>query len=337
LRDIKEKKYKSTFVKLKLSQIEAVIGVPLSEAEISNCLHALGFKTVWRGKKCTVRIPSWRRADITIPEDVIEEVVRIYGYHNLPKVGLTARLPLVPTEPEIGFESKVREAIIKTGGCEVITLSLVPQEWVENGVKITNPLGSDGAYMRTSIVPALINAANQNRHEKETLHIFEIGHIFKRRNNNLPDEITHLAGVFMNSSYRLAKGVIDSMLSQIGSNADVNLQQKGQYFVYEVSLPELMSKVVAQREFKAIPKYPAQVEDMTFVLPKKVTYEQVVRVINKVSELIVNIDLVDIYKDTYTLRISYQDTERTLTDADITPLRKQIETTVKKELKGEVK
>lgn len=337
LRDIKEKKYKSTFVKLKLSQIEAIIGVPLSETEVSNCLHALGFKTVWRGKKCTVRIPSWRRAEIAIPEDIIEEVVRIYGYHNIPKVNLTAHLPLVPTEPEIGFESKVREAIIKTGGCEVITLSLVPEEWVEHGVKVTNPLGSDGAYLRTSILPALISAADQNRHEKEPFHMFEIGHVFKKRNNNLPDEITHLAGVFMNSSYRTAKGIIDSMLSQIGSKATVSLLQKGQYFVYEVSVPELMSKVEAQREFRPIPKYPAQLEDMTFVLPKKVTYKELVSVINKTSQLIVNIDLVDIYKDTYTVRISYQDTDRTLTDADITPLRKEITTIVKKELKGDVK
>ncbi len=337
VRDVKEKKYKSTFIKVKLSQIESVIGVPLTESEISNGLESLGFKTIWRGKKCTIRIPSWRRADITIAEDIIEEVVRIYGYHHLPKVSSSAHMPLVPTDPEIGFESKVREALIRAGGCEVVTLSLVPSEWVENGVKIANPLGADGAHLRTSLVPALVNAAEQNKHEKEPLHLFEIGHIFKKHNYNLPYEITHVAGVFVNTQYRAAKGVVESMLSQIGATGRIEVTPKGPYFVFEASVPELAATVVNERAFVAVPKYPPQVEDMTFVIPKQVNYAKLDASIKKVSPLINTIELVDMYKGAYTTRISYQDPERTLTDSDITPIRTAIVSLVKKELKGEVK
>jgi phenylalanyl-tRNA synthetase beta subunit len=86
-----------------------------------------------------------------------------------------------------------------------------------------------------------------------------------------------------------------------------------------------------------IPKYPPQVEDMTFVLPKQVKYAKLVETIQNVSSLIASIDLVDMYKGAYTARISYQDPEKTLTDADITPIRTAIVSRVKKELKGDVK
>jgi phenylalanyl-tRNA synthetase beta chain len=337
VRDVKENKFKSTFVKVKLSQIEALMGVPMTESEISNILHSLGFKTIWRNKKCTVRIPSWRREDVTIAEDVIEEIVRIYGYHALPRIGLSAHLPLVPTDPEIAFEKEVKTALVKTGACEVVTLSLVPQEWVTDGVKIANPLGADGAYLRTAILPSLIAAAEGNRHEKEPFHMFEIGHVFKRKNNTLPDEVTHVAGIFMNTNYRAAKGTLASLLKQIGSTAEVELSAKGNYFVYEVPLQTLKDTQVSERTFMPIPKYPPQVEDMTFVLPKKVPVGSVIASIQKISELIVSVDLVDIYNDAYTVRITYQHPEKTLTDMEITPIRKEITHFVEKELKGEIK
>ncbi|MCJ7805028.1 phenylalanine--tRNA ligase subunit beta, partial [Patescibacteria group bacterium] len=153
--DIYPNPYKVKAVKTNLEFINERLGISLTKDQISKSLASLGFYPRWSGKNISVEIPSYRR-DVEIPEDIVEEVARIYGYHNLPNKMLTGELP----EPLMGtpfdFEEKVKDYLSGWGGVETYTLSFVSKgEAKEGALKLKNPLGAESEYLRTSLMPSL--------------------------------------------------------------------------------------------------------------------------------------------------------------------------------------
>ncbi len=87
-------------ISVTLQFIEERLGIKLSSIKVEQILKDLGFQiktTEEANTKYEIFVPSWRGNDIEIPEDIVEEVARIYGYHNLPSILPTGRLPKVPT------------------------------------------------------------------------------------------------------------------------------------------------------------------------------------------------------------------------------------------------
>src|SRR5581483_6595676 len=112
------------------------------------------------------------------PEDIIEEVARVYGYHNIPNI-----LPPVqnnePThidQSDFYWEKKTKDAFKYWGFTETYTNSMISEEMfhgpIENAVAIQNPLTKDLAYMRNSLTPSLKTVINENKTRNE-IKIFE--------------------------------------------------------------------------------------------------------------------------------------------------------------------
>jgi len=125
------------------------------------------------------------RYDIAIEEDLIEEVIRVYGYHNIP-----SKLPtFVPvedrlTEAKITIQS-IQNHLVSLGFRECITYSFISESDQKRftpsmeGAKLANPISSEMAVMRTSILPGLINALRHNLNHGETRFLgFESGLVF---------------------------------------------------------------------------------------------------------------------------------------------------------------
>lgn len=338
-----------------LDFIQKRLGCPITKSEVASYLNSLDFKISWEKLKLEVTIPSFRSNDLSIEEDVVEEVARIYGYHNLPSVLMGGHLPGEPTDPIFEFENAIKNILKGFGGIEVYTLSLVSADMTDGGaLKLKNPLGDDTSYLRTSLMPSIVNAASENLGTFSKFHLFEMANVYIPQKSDLPDEKLILAGIFSGYEYRSAKGIVEALLDCLnidyslehqelkGYSAGksvvvlVNKESIGSFGIienadmiyYEFEVNGLMQSV-SPRTFIDVPKYPVQIEDITLTIPEKTYIGEVVKAIYNVEFTIHKVKLKDVFADSYTFNIEYQDPNKTLTDKEVEEIRKKILTTVK--------
>ncbi len=340
--DIYPKKYKAKTITVSHDFTEKIIGVELLSSKVIDNLTKLGFETKYDKSKKTYHlvIPSWRANDIEIPEDIVEEVARIYGYHNLPSEIMKTALPEPFVNSHFGFENKIKYILKSHGGTEVYTNSLVPKEFVEKGaLSLKSPLGDDTKYLRTSLKHSLRAALNENKGEVEPFYLFEVANVYLSRKGDLPNEKMTLGVIFSNYSYRKAKGVIESLYDELNiKEYDFQIERLTDSVNYvELSVEELLSKADEFRKYIPIPKYPAQIEDVTLQFPPKTKVGEVLKEIQTLKLMISRIELVDMFKDFYTFRVWYQDPERTLEDKDVEKIREKYLKSIKEKFGGVVK
>lgn len=362
--DIYPKPPKSSKISLNLEFIEKLLGTKISKKDISKYLKSLGFNSNWKGNTLTTTVPSHRSKDVLIPEDIVEEIARIYGYHNLPSKLMTGLLPEKNQNNYFDFEDKLKQTLKQFGATETYTLSLVPEKFVDkNALKLKNPLGKDGEYLRTSLMPSLIWAARENKHIKTDFHIFEMANVYTPRKNNLPEEKLILAGIFDKFEYRDAKGVVETLLNTLNIDYETKVEDlknfkpsqrlvfhyknnnvfgefgnlENGYIYYQFSVEKLHKFSNPVKKFIPPSLHPPQIEDITLVLPEKTKVGDVVKTINLVSQLISKTELKDVYKDSFTFNIWYQDPKKTLTNKEVEEIREKILKEVKSKFGAVVK
>lgn len=361
--DIYPSPVKSKKISLNIDFIERRLGVSISKKDIGIYLSSLEFENTWKGNDLEVNVPSFRSLDVEGPEDVIEEIARIYGYHNMPSEIMTGKLTGRSTSLKFAFEEKIKNYLSGWGGNEVYTLSLVSKESVDQGaLKLKNPLGSDTEYLRTSLMPSLISAADENIGTFESFHLFEISNVYIPRKGDLPEERLMLAGIFEGYKYRDAKGTIEALLEKIHLDADFQMvESKGfaagkcarvmigkeevgrigysenpEHIYYEFEVDKLYMLSQKTNKYLPIPKYPAQVEDITLIFPEKTMMGDVAALIKSIP-LVQESNLTGTYKGSFTFRIWYQDPNKTLTDIEVEKVRNKILTKVKEKFGGQIK
>lgn len=322
--DTHHKPYKDKEVVTTKEFIDKILGINVSKPEIAKTLGSLGMIAKWRANLLTVNVPSFRSDDVSIPEDIVEEIARIYGYHNLPGMIMPGAIPKPLSDSPFDFENKLRLALKNLGAIETLTYSLVSKDMVNAGaLKLVNPLGSDTEYLRTNLVNSLFGAVAQNRGEQDPYHIFEIANTYLPVKGDLPREQMTLGGVFVNYDYRHAKGVIEALFDDMGINHDVRIEKRRGIYFYEYTIKDLERTVGAKR-YSPPAKYPPQIEDVTISIPQGAGVGNMISNIKSKSELIQSVELTDMYEGNFTFRITYQHPERTLTDQEIARVREKI-------------
>ncbi|MEA3463716.1 MAG: phenylalanine--tRNA ligase subunit beta [Patescibacteria group bacterium] len=177
-------------IRLDLGWLDKRVGQKINEDKVIKILERLGFG-VKKDTKCLggylVSVPTWRATrDIAIPEDLVEEAARIYGYDNL--------IPAMPRinmgTPEVN-QGRVLERKIKSilsGGAaltEVYNYSFVGREQLEklnidfsSHIMLSNPIAAHQTMLRQSLAPNLIENIKANQAKFQTINIFEIGSIY---------------------------------------------------------------------------------------------------------------------------------------------------------------
>lgn len=347
--DIYPNPYKPKTVKTNLSFINKSLGEDISKENISNSLTPLGFKPKWQKDNLTVEVPSFRAKDIDIPEDIIEEIARIYGYYNLKSELMEGRLPDKIVNSPFDFENKLKDILIGFGGVEIYTYSLVPKTFTNtNSLKLNNPLGKETEYLRNTMLYSLKDAAIKNLGYEEAFHIFEIANIYIPQKGNLPNEKMMLAGIFSKYDFSKAKGMIEALLEKIKIDYSFEIEDKKEflpnhrlkiingknvigefgtlevddliYYEFDTKLLRKFGNMI--KAFKSPPKYPAQIEDLTFSFPERTKIGKVIESIKNLDKQIVKIELIDTFKESFTFRIWYQNTHKTLNDREVKGIRK---------------
>ena len=356
--DINEKPFKPKTLKIEKEFIDQKLGVTLGTSEITSYLKPLGFETKWTKNTLSAQIPSFRSHDISIKEDVIEEIARIYGYHNFPSILMQGAIPIGESNT-FDFEIKLKTILKGMGGVEVYTFSLVSEKSDGNSLKLKNPLGKDATYMRTELQSSLVQAVNANSNMRSCLFMFEMANVYLPKKGSLPEEKLILAGIFANHDFREAKGIVEALLDEINikyeeiatdssdfaASKRIELSASGKTFgvfgeledgkiYFEFAINDLYTKSLNSHTFVPIPKYPAQTEDLTFTLPEKSKVGEIIKTMLSTKN-VTSVKLGDVYKNNYTFAIKYQNTDKTLTNEDVEKIREEVIKNVEKTYKAQ--
>ncbi len=222
-------------IDITLEKINSVLGLELTVNDIVNVFDKLKFNTATNGNIISVTIPT-RRLDITIKEDLIEEVGRIYGYEHV-----IGKMPVANVKK--GTYSKtglyvrtIREQMSKLGLSQVITYSLINEKQTQmfgkqglEHIKLLSPMSEDRSMMRQSLLPSLVDVYNYNmaRGNKDIL-IYETSNVY---NNNLENTVENillsglLSGNYISNSWNQStikvdfytvKGIVENLLNYLG-------------------------------------------------------------------------------------------------------------------------
>ncbi|MDU4448808.1 MAG: phenylalanine--tRNA ligase subunit beta [Staphylococcus lugdunensis] len=226
-----------TPIKITAEKVNKTVGFNLSCGEIKAIFEQLGFKTQQNGDELTVNVPS-RRKDITIKEDLIEEVARIYGYDNIPST-----MPVFEdvTNGELTDRQHktriVKETLEGAGLDQAITYSLVSKDHAKDfalqtrpTISLLMPMSEAHSTLRQSLLPHLIEAAAYNVARKnKDVKLYEIGRVFFGNDEGeLPEEVEYLSGILTGEyvvntwqnkkeavDFYIAKGVVDRVAEKL--------------------------------------------------------------------------------------------------------------------------
>ena len=190
-------------IDLPLEWLERKLGRAISAAEVRRILESLEFGVEEPARGLfRVSVPSWRATkDIALKDDLVEEVGRMVGYDSI-----TPRAPLVPSSvppanPVRKFQHEVRGLFVDLGFSEVYNYSFLSEEAVRAfgldpaaHLRVANPIASDQALMRTSLLPGIWRNIGENAKHRDSFRIFEIGLEIHPSADcaALPEEVPHL-------------------------------------------------------------------------------------------------------------------------------------------------
>src|SRR5690554_1874773 len=172
---------KAANVSLRRERLMRVLGVTVEDRQVTEILTRLGFAVTAINSGWQVEVPTYR-FDIAIEEDLIEEVVRVYGYNNIPSVAPTAHLSMTrKPEAKLSIRS-LQQSLQALGYQEAITYSFVdPKHQAalfpkQATLELPHPISVDMSSMRLSLWPGLLSAAGYNqKRQRLSVRLFEIG------------------------------------------------------------------------------------------------------------------------------------------------------------------
>lgn len=224
-------------INLNLDFLNKKIGQDLPRKTVIDILKRLNFTVKDKKKELEVGVPSYRAGDdITIPEDLVEEIARIYGYDNIK-----------PEEPNVALKSSFKDKVIIVerilkdlisqglGYSEVYNYSMISENDIKKAgekksdyFEIVNPVTKNLKYLRNSLIINLLkNVVDNLRYFKE-FKIFETGRVFIKKNGDfkmkkdfkgfLPsqDKILGMIMADQDNNFLSIKGDIESVLNKLG-------------------------------------------------------------------------------------------------------------------------
>ncbi|MBH84293.1 MAG: phenylalanine--tRNA ligase subunit beta [Alteromonadaceae bacterium] len=225
-------------VELRERRVADVLGLEINRTEIEEILTRLGLhvdKLTREG--WLIRVPSYR-PDITIEEDLIEEVGRIFGYNNLPVTTPFGGLALREEPEAVRPVSAIQSLLVSRGYQEAITYSFVDAQAqallsTHKGIELANPISSDMSVMRTTLWTGLLKTVSHNQNRQQSrIRLFETGLRFISNGESI-DQVPMLAGVVTGSQdpeswvngrrnvdFYDAKGDLEALFDLLGIQVD---------------------------------------------------------------------------------------------------------------------
>ena len=230
-------------IMLEVERVNRLLGTSLTTEEIRAALGRVGVQNEVDGDRLRCRIPTYRN-DLHRPQDLIEEVARIYGYDRIEPTLPTAQLEGVTLPRVHRLTERARDTLRASGLLEVMSLPFVRETDLDrlrlaagdarrDVVELLNPIVEGASILQPLLVPSLLEIARQNRSRQvESVRIFEVGRVFGRSEaGELPAEPLHVAAVIVRDERRglwdgreapplfhEVKGIVERLLSDLDAS-----------------------------------------------------------------------------------------------------------------------
>jgi phenylalanyl-tRNA synthetase beta chain len=354
-------------VRFRPERADRVIGLEVPPDEQRRALEGFGFEV---GPDWEVTVPTWRARDVTREVDLIEEVAR----------PLLDRVPLtMPRRRHVrGRLSKeqrlrrvVEDVLVGAGLSEAYTWSLTPSDPSPDAIRLPNPMTSDQAILRTTLVPGLVEAASTALDAgAEDVGLFEIARVYLPSRERLPDERWRL-GAVVQGGYAAAKGVLEVLYGALhlelrvhrglhpllhpGKAAETGAGIVGElhpsllggaWGVFELDLSSLFDGVPDRVVYEDVITYPAVQQDIAVAVDEDVEVGALVDAAHDAAgPLLKDARVFDVYRGeqvgegrkSVAIHLSFQSPERTLTDEEAAELRGRIVVAFAERFGGELR
>lgn len=214
-------------------KIERLLGLRIPKSEVEAIFAALNFAFVSDQQGWRITIPAYR-SDISIPEDVIEEIARLYGYDQIPATPLRANLQIAGSQENAQDLHDICLTLRDLGYHQIISYSFIDKKWQRlfdperQPRELVNPMTAEMEVMRTNLWPGLVNTFLYNKsRQQHRIRLFETGSCFIVAGDELKQP-ARLGGLIAGSVYPEQwgvssrpvdfydlKGDVESLLSQV--------------------------------------------------------------------------------------------------------------------------
>lgn len=220
-------KQEPTFIKVDYNRINKLLGTEIEKDTMVHYLENLEFIVEVEKDILNIEVPYYR-LDVSIPEDIVEEVGRMYGFHNIKPQPLVGALTRGTKSWSRQVVDEMTEVMYGLGLLEATTYSFIsPKLYKKIGQEVNkdklvilrNPLGEDYSVMRTTLIPNMMEILEKNNNYKtDSLKIYEIGNsFFKVENDELPEErLDMVIGMYGEYDFYDLKDIVNVSLSQLG-------------------------------------------------------------------------------------------------------------------------
>lgn len=224
-------------------QINDYLGTSIEKDRMVDILTKLEFGITESGDTIEALVPTWRD-DVTVMPDIAEEVARIVSYDNIAPTIPVAILSSGGMTPKKALTKEVTHYLAHAGLSQIITFSFMHKDGLTNmmlpegdnrytAIPILNPISEEFPYMRTTLVPAVIEAAKRNiAQQNKDLWLFETANVYEPKSlplTEVPHERPMACGIMMGKVTEAAwnqaqrdtdfydvKGVVDGLLAKLG-------------------------------------------------------------------------------------------------------------------------
>ncbi len=316
-------------VTVTLAKVNSVLGTELTEAELTSVLKKFGWSFTVENASFTITSP-FERTDLVIPEDLIEEVGRIYGYDHVEAIK-PETISVAEVNQRFYYTEQIRAALTSQGFSEIYTTSFREHD----AVKMTNAFAADKGYLRSSLASNMRESLMKNLPHADLLglrqiRLFEIGTVF----NDDGERFMLALGVHSPSGYKakLDDPVLAEALRAVTAitGGEIASPKNG---VIELDLGALLEKLPTPEAYAPAPLplkvsyqpfsvYPAVSRDIAMWVGSGETESDIETLLReKAGELCVRVTLFDRFqKDdrvSYAYRLVFQSKEKTLTGGEV--------------------
>ena len=322
-------------VEVSVTKANALLGVALRGEEMQTYLTKAGCETTLDGDRLITTGP-WERTDLTIAEDFIEEIGRLYGYDHVKAV-VPEAVPLTEINKRHYYSEKIRHILIAEGFSEVITSSFRKKDKLQ----LKNALASDKSFLRSGLTKNIVEVLDKNAVHTDLLgvddtRVFEIGTVFMLGGAlGVTEHVSLTLGVRIKSSGYTGKE--DTLLAKITTTLEKQLGspiswtiEKG---VAECNLSEVLDSLPNPEAYEPVPvaaeityapfsTYPSVSRDISLWVSEGTNVEEVEAVLNaQAGELRIRTRMFDEFtkdgRTSFAFRLVFQSNEKTLTDEEV--------------------